>query len=341
VRPWQFLRKSLRGATLSAALLAGLSLALGPSAHAAMNFCAAPALQNNETTLDAPAVQALTRDVSAHLGDAPRVRAHLHVQRPGDADDLALGDLTLLRDAALAWRVTNDNRYLAFVNRYLRAWVDTYQPSFDPSDEYRFASLILAYDMTASVLRIDVRNDTAAFIGKLGNGYARQALAAPAATAGQIDEAQNRRIELIAQAGFTLSDHSLMTTARTLYLRQIGQLNAPGGSTSASASVAASASGAAESDVTRQLKPLVITALAARRFSRTLLYQRAPNGASLAGALDRAAPGASADDAGVYYLAARLDGRYERIARRLAPHAPGWIAACLPLAAAASIQLPH
>ncbi len=47
-------------------------------------------------------------------------------------------DLGLMRDAALAWRATGDERYLRLVDRFLFAWVTTYQPSFNPIDETNF-----------------------------------------------------------------------------------------------------------------------------------------------------------------------------------------------------------
>lgn len=35
----------------------------------------------------------------------------------------------------------------------------------------------------------------------------------------------------------------------------------------------------------------------------------------------------------LFHLAARLDGRYARVARQLSPMPPAWLAACLPLQA--------
>jgi len=122
-------------------------------AQAAMNFCAAPALQTSERTNADPGVKALVSNVQAHLNDPPHAVAKLHTEgtlpHEGIYDQSveAAKDLDLLRDAALAWRATSDDRYLKLVDRLLYAWVTTYQPSFNPIDETHFEGLILAYDM--------------------------------------------------------------------------------------------------------------------------------------------------------------------------------------------------
>jgi hypothetical protein len=154
-----------------ALLLAGAA-ALLPlrEAQAAMNFCAAPALQTSERTNADPGVKALVSNVQAHLNDPPHALAKLHTEgtlpHEGIYDQSieAGKDLDLLRDAALAWRATSDDRYLKLVDRLLYAWVTTYQPSFNPIDETGFEGLILAYDMTASALPVKTRNASMAFL---------------------------------------------------------------------------------------------------------------------------------------------------------------------------------
>ena len=167
-------------------LLAGAAVLLPlRQAQAAMNFCAAPALQTSERTNADPGVKALVSNVQAHLNDPPRALAKLHTEgtlpHEGIYDQSveAEKDLDLLRDAALAWRATSDDRYLKLVDRLLYAWVTTYQPSFNPIDETHFEGLILAYDMTASALPVKTRNASMAFLTKLASGYIAQIDAQP------------------------------------------------------------------------------------------------------------------------------------------------------------------
>jgi hypothetical protein len=125
VRLMQSLAKATRihmrrqaGAMLFAGAAALLPLR---HAHAAMNFCAAPAWQTSERTNADPGVKALVSNVQAHLNDRPHAQAKLHTEgtlpHEGIYDQSveAEKDLDLLRDAALAWRATSDDRYLKLV----------------------------------------------------------------------------------------------------------------------------------------------------------------------------------------------------------------------------------
>nr|WP_258002305.1 alginate lyase family protein [Burkholderia sp. WAC0059] len=348
-------------------LAAATLLALANAAHAAMNFCAAPALQSSERTNADPGVKALVAYVLAHVNDAPHPLAQLHTQgllpHEGAYDQsvAAEQDFDLMRDAALAWRATSDDRYLRLVDRFLAAWVATYQPSFNPIDETRLEGLILAYDMTASALPVRTRNETMAFLTRLGNGYIAQIDAQPRPLKGDFaNNWQSHRIKLIAMAAFTLDNRRMILAAQRLFVEHIGDNIAPDGATL----------DLSERDalhyVTYDLQPLVTAALAARRHNRNWLIQRGSNGASLALALNWLAPyalGTRTHDefvhsdvpfdarrraaglpgysgewdpqnaAELFHLAARLDGRYVPIARKLAPTPPAWLAVCLPLPA--------
>lgn len=352
-----------------AAWLIACAGALAPAgaAQAAMNFCAAPAMQTSERTSAAPSAQGLVKRVAARLNDQPKPLARLHTEgtlpHEGIYDESveAERDLELMRDAALVWRATGDARYLHLVDRFLLAWATTYQPSFDPIDETHFDSMILAYDMTASALSVKTRNATAAFISKLANGYVERIDAQQRPLTGVYrNNWESHRVKLIAMAAFTLDDRKLINAAQRLFIEQIAENVAPDGATV----------DYAERDalhyVTYDLEPLVVAALAARRHNRNWLAQRAQNGASLQSAIDWLVPYALGEktheefvhssvafdakrrEAGLtgysgpwdpkgaaelFHLAARLSGRYAGVALRLAPTPPAWLAVCLPLPA--------
>ncbi|MEP9326378.1 alginate lyase family protein [Paraburkholderia phymatum] len=344
------------------------TLALSPGfAHAAMNLCAAPALQTSERTNADPGVKALVRNVQAHLSEPAHAVRQLHTEgtlpHEGIYDESkeAEKDLDLLRDAALAWRATSDDRYLKLVDRLLYAWVTTYEPSFNPIDETPFEGLILAYDMTASALPVKTRNATMAFLTKLANGYIAQIDTQKRPLTGTYrNNWQSHRVKLIAMAAFTLDNRKLIDAAQRLYVEHINDNVAPDGTT-----VDFSERDALHY-VTYDLQPLVTAALAARRHNRNWLNERAPGGATLAAALNWLTPyatGAKTHDefvhsnvpfdakrreaglpgysgqwdpknaAELYHLAARLDGRYTPVALKLAPTPPAWLAVCLPLPA--------
>jgi hypothetical protein len=337
------------------------------TANAAMNLCAAPALQSGERTNSAPSVQALIRSVSAHLNDQPKPLELLHTEgllpHEGTYDQSvnAEKELDLMRDAALVWRATGDERYLRLVDRFLYAWATTYKPSFNPIDETHLGAMILAYDMTASALPVKTRNATEAFIAALANGYVQRIGEQPRPLEGTYrNNWESHRVKLVAMAAFTLDDRKLINVAQRLYIEQIGNNIAPDGATV----------DFAERDslhyVTYDLEPLVVAALAARRHNRNWLPERAPNGASLALALDWLMPYAlgqkthdefvnskvaldakrreaglpdmsgpwnPAHAAELFYLASRLSGRYAPVATRLSSMPPPWLGVCLPLPA--------
>jgi len=349
-------------------LLAGAA-ALLPlrEAQAAMNFCAAPALQTSERTHADPGVKALVSNVQAHLNEQPHALAKLHTEgtlpHEGIYDQSveAEQDLDLLRDAALAWRATSDDRFLKLVDRLLYAWVTTYQPSFNPIDETHFEGLILAYDMTASALPVKTRNAAMAFLTKLASGYIAQIDAQPRPLTGTFrNNWQSHRIKLIAMAAFTLDNRKMINAAQRLFVEHIGDNVAPDGSTI----------DFGERDALRyvayDLQPLVTAALAARRHNRNWLQEKGANGATLLAALNWLVPFAMGTqtheefvhsnipfdtkrrEAGLpgyagpwdpksatelFHLAARLDGRFTPIALQLAPTPPAWLAVCLPLPA--------
>ncbi len=334
------------------------------AAHAAMNFCAAPAMQSSERTNADPGVRALVKMVQSHVDDQPRPLARLHTEgtlpHEGiyDQSVAAEKDFGLMRDAALAWRATGDERYLRLVDRFLFAWTTTYQPSFNPIDETNFESLILAYDMTASALPVKTRNAANAFITKMVTGYVADIDKQPRPLTGTYrNNWQSHRVKLVAMGAFTIDDHKLINAAQRLFVEHIGDNIAPDGSTV----------DFAERDalhyITYDLQPLVTAALAARWHNCNWLPERAQSGATLAEALnwltpyalgtktheefvkstvpfdakrrEAGLPGYSGqwNSAELFHLAARLDGRYAPVALRFAPTPPAWLAVCLPLPA--------
>ena len=322
-----------------------------------MNFCAAPAMQTSERTNADPGVKALVKMVQSHVNDQPKPLAKLHTEgtlpHEGIYDESveAEKDLGLMRDAALAWRATGDERYLRLVDRFLLAWVTTYQPSFNPIDETNFESLILAYDLTASALPVKTRNATNAFITKMVSGYITDIDKQKRPLQGTYrNNWQSHRIKLISMGAFTIDDRKLINAAQRLFVEHVGDNIAPDGSTV----------DFAERDalhyVTYDLQPLVTAALAARRHNRNWLAERAPSGATLADALnwltpyalgtkthdefvhssvafdakrrEAGLPGYSGEwdpknSAELFHLAARLDGRYAPVALAARPDAAG------------------
>jgi len=298
-----------------------------------------------------------------HLDDKPHALAHVHTegtlphQGIRDQSIEAERDWPLARQAALAWRLSADARYLHQVNDYLAAWSGTYQPDFNPIDETNLDGLIDAYVLTSAALPTSTRDATRALLRKLGEGYIERIHVFPdknkPGTA--TNNWQSHRVKLVTLAAAALGDVAMLKTAHELFERQIADNIKPDGE----------AIDFAERDalhyVVYDLQPLVAAALAAKPFGDDWLHYATPQGASLAKALDWLRPYAEGSKtheefvhthvkfdrereqagekgysgpwdpksaAALYWLAAQLDPAYQAVAQQLSPQPPDWIGAC-------------
>lgn len=153
------------------ALLAVLS-------HAAMAAAQTPNLC--QPAASSPTSKALLAAAQRQLADSPAPLPHLHTEGTLPNQGIrtqsiaAEKDWPLMRQAALAWRISGDPRYLKQVDDYLAAWADVYQPDFNPIDETNLDMLITAYALTADHLRLETRAASRRLISALGNGYIAQ-----------------------------------------------------------------------------------------------------------------------------------------------------------------------
>ncbi|OPA88096.1 alginate lyase [Pseudomonas fluorescens] len=330
------------------ALFAGLS-------HAALaaNLC--------QPTASNPANQAFMAAAQRHLADQPNPLAHLHTEGTlphhgiREQSIAAEKDWPVMRQAALAWRLSGDPRYLKQVDNYLAAWADVYQPDFNPIDETNLDMLINAYALTADHLRLETRDASRRLISNLGNGYIARIEQFHGPRKGtQTNNWQSHRVKLVTVAAAALGDKAMLEQAHQLFKQQIADNVLPDGS------VTDFQDRDALHYVVYDLEPLVQAALAAKPYGGDWLNLKT-NGASLAAALDWLVPYANGqrshqefvhthvqfdkDRAGVgeagysgtwqpkssatlFWLAAQLDTRYLPVAKQLAEHPADWISAC-------------
>ena len=211
------------------------------------------------------------------LNEQPKALAKLHTEgtlpHEGIYDESveAEKDLDLMRDAALAWRATGDDRYLRLVDRLLYAWVTTYQPSFNPIDETHFevADPRLRHDRERAARQDAQRGDGVHHEAREWLHRGDRQRNRVRCTGTYRNNWQSHRIKLIAMAAFTLDNRKMINAAQRLFVEHIGDNIAPDGSTV----------DFAERDalhyVTYDLQPLVTAALAARRHNRNWLPEKA------------------------------------------------------------------
>ncbi|MGY1918112.1 alginate lyase family protein [Pseudomonas tolaasii] len=308
-----------------------------------------------------PANTAFLAAAQRHVGDQPHPLAHLHTEGTlpnhgiREQSIAAEKDWPVMRQAALAWRLSGDPRYLKQVDDFLAAWADVYQPDFNPIDETNLDMLINAYALTADHLRLETRDASRRLISSLGNGYIARIEQFHGQKKGtQTNNWQSHRVKLVTVAAAALGDKAMLAQAHQLFKQQIADNVLPDGS------VTDFQDRDALHYVVYDLEPLVQAALAAKANGEDWLNLKS-NGASLAAALDWLVPYANGqrshqefvhthvqfdkDRAGVgeagysgtwqpkssatlFWLAAQLDARYLPVARQLAEHPADWISAC-------------
>ena len=340
---------------------AGAAVSESAGAHtstgSAREWCSVSPAQSGE-----PAAVKLVARATQHLVQTPHPLPRLHTEgtlpHQGIYDEsvTAARDFPVMRDAAMAWRLTGDMRFAEQVDTFLHAWVGTYVPSFNPIDETKFDALIQAYMLARDGLTPGTRAETQRFLRTLAEGYiARTEAARQPLSHTWVNNWQSHRIKLMAMSAAALGDHALLAQVHRLFLQQLANNVRPDGS------VEDFEDRDALHYVVYDLEPLTMAAIAVQPFGQHWLNERAANGATLAAAVDWLVPYADGSrtheeyvhshvafdkkraDAGLpgfsgmwepksagtlYWQAARLDPKYRTLAERLAATAPDWLALC-------------
>lgn len=335
-----------------------LSLALF-SAGANAQLCAVTPAAEGQA-----AAKRVLASASKNLAATPHPIARMHTEgtlpHQGIYDETvaAQRDFPIMRDAALAWRLTRERRYLDQVDTFLRAWMTTYVPSFNPIDETKLEPVILAYDLTVDALSADTRSATQTFLRTLAEGYLERSKNRPPVKTSKVTTWNNNwhshRIKLMAMAAGALADRALLDKVHERYLDQLNN------NVLADGSVIDFEERDALHYVVYDLEPLSMAAIVASSMGQQWLHDKAANGKSLADALDWLIPFASGQrqheeyvntkvafdrkraDAGVpgfkgqwqaksatglYWQAARLAPGYRPLAESLGS-APDWLSLC-------------
>jgi hypothetical protein len=312
----------------------------------------------------AVAARSLLDFASHHLNEQPNALPHLHTEgtlpHQGIRDEsiAAERDWPIMREAALAWRISGDPRYLQQVDTYLLKWAGIYQADFNPIDETNLDGLIQAYAMTRAALQPQTRTAAQAFLRNLGNSYIeRIQKGRHSSRDSTINNWQSHRIKLITLVAAALDDRAMLDSAHALFQQQLADNIRPDGS------VFDFYQRDALHYVVYDLQPLVQAALAAKPYGvgGDWLHSQTPRGVSLAKALDWLRPYAEgqlshqefvhskvgfdaarqhAGESGfsgqwdpkssgtLFWLAAQLDRSYLPVAQKLAAQPPDWIGIC-------------
>lgn len=312
------------------------------------------------------AASKLVARASQHVDDAPHAMERLHTEgtlpHEGIYDESVRSarDFAVMRDAAFAWRITGDKRYLDQVDRFLKAWSSTYQPSFNPIDETKFDGLIQAYILVRDALTPSTRQATQNLLRTFAEGYIahsdkRNDPGKPRTSLTWVNNWQSHRVKLLTLSASALQDSGLMAEANRLFRQQIAD------NVRVNGSVEDFEDRDALHYVVYDLEPLTMAAIAARPYGYDWLNLQAHTGANLASAMkwlvhyangsrtheeyvhthvafdkkraDAGVPGfvgqwEPKSAATLYWQTSLLDPAYKDLAQKLSATPPDWLALC-------------
>jgi hypothetical protein len=253
------------------------------------------------------------------LGRPPGAIPRLHTEGtlPGkgirDISLKAKQDQPIVLDLALAWRLSGDRRFLDQAGRYLEAWADIYQMSFNPIDETGFDTLMLATDLTEADLPTQLRAKLNGFWSRMATGYLDAMNRTPK---NQMTNWQSHRVKLATMAAFQSGEARLIERARAAYRAQVAANIRPDGS------VFDFHERDALHYVTYDLDPLLMAAIAAGAHGQDWYGWKSPAGASLAGALRWLEPYATGEKTHIEFVNSRIAFDKERAAAGQSEYAP-------------------
>ena len=298
-------------------------------AACALALIASPVLAADYAVLDlayakgaaqAPAAREVVAKAREALTRLPGAIPKLHTEGtlPGkgirEISLKAKEDQPIVLNLALAWRLTGERAYLDQAGRYLEAWADIYEPSFNPIDETGFDTLLMAYDLTEA----DLPAATRAKVGRMWRGMAVGYLdAMDGRPKNSETNWQSHRVKLATMAAFQTGDAQLIGRARAAFRAQItANLRADG-------TVFDFHERDAIHYVTYDLDPLMMAALSARAHGEDWFAWKSPVGASLPGALDWLAPYAKGEKVHIEFANSKVQFDRDRAAagqKEYAPH---------------------
>ena len=298
-------------------------------AACALALCAMPALAGDYAILGEAYAKAAPRDAAtdkviaaakAALTRPPGAIPRLHTEGtlPGkgirEISLKAKEDQPIVLNLALAWRLTGDRAYLDQAGRYLEAWADIYQPSFNPIDETGFDTLLMAYDLTEADLPAATRAKVDGFWRKMAVGYLDAMDAKPK---NFNTNWQSHRVKLATMAAFQTGDAKLIDRARAAYRAQVST------NIQADGSVFDFHERDALHYVTYDLDPLMMAAISAKAHGEDWLTWKSAQGVSLASALDWLAPYAKGEKVHIEFANSKIQFDRDRAAagqKEYAPH---------------------
>ncbi|MFC3903172.1 Alginate lyase [Acinetobacter marinus] len=200
----------------------------------------------------------------------------------------ALKDMRKMHDFAIAYKYTNDKRYLNLTKKFLFAWIDTYEPSYIPIYEQHMMRMVDSYGIIKGELSNKENSKVDKFLKDWAKVYIDKINSAPK-DGWWISNWQSYRVKIISMIGFVTDDDGIIDSSRTIFKDQIFyNINSQGETVDFK-----------ERDaihyVVFDLMPLVDVAILAKKNGEDWFNWVSPNGGSLKKAVDWVVPYATGD----------------------------------------------
>ena len=252
----------------------------------------------------------------------PVKRIHLEGTLPHqgiwDESIKAIKDWNWMQAFGFAYRVTGDARYVAAMEKFLPAWLDVYEVSFNPIDETSLDQIIVGYDMTREGISPATQQKMDKFLRTVAEGYLDRIDKQVAAH--KVDDAnwQSHRIKLIVLAAYSLGDPALIERAHEAFEHHIALNIHPDGS------VVDFTKRDALHYVVYDLLPLCSAVLAAKEHGQDWFHARPGAGSSVAAGMDWLTPYATGEKTHEEFVHSSIKFDAERAAAGMKGYSGPW-----------------
>ncbi len=158
----------------------------------------------------------------------PNAMARVHIEHslPGQPNVIkafdAYNQFKMMRNAALLWSESNDEKYFLFSKSYLLAWLSNYRPSLNPIDETPFDALIDTYTIIKPKLNEKENELITSFFKEWANDYINYIIRKENSIKGLTpDNWQSHRIKIITMLASATNDKDLFSKATEIFQKQI------------------------------------------------------------------------------------------------------------------------
>ncbi|MBZ7170047.1 alginate lyase family protein [Klebsiella variicola] len=163
-----------------------------------------------------------------NINNKPNAMAIVHIEHslPGQPNVIkafdAYNQFKMMRNAALLWSESNDEKYLLFSKKYLLAWLEKYKPSLNPIDETPFDALIDTYTIIKPKLNENENKMVTSFFKEWANDYINYIIRKRNSVKGLTpDNWQSHRIKIITMLASATNDKDLFSKATEIFQEQI------------------------------------------------------------------------------------------------------------------------